>query len=189
MPAREALRTLPALLLADEAEAGATLALATESETITYRDLASAARRLAAGLIASGVAPGNRVTLWLPNGVDWLVAHWAGTLAGAIIVPLNTRNRPAEVRYILGQCGAAALILRDRFLQTDYAAGLGEILSGGLPDLRAVIVRQSAPGDLPSPAITWEEAERRGAGVPADQIAAASANVTPDDTHVLQYTS
>src|SRR5690348_6035934 len=153
MPAREALRTLPALLLADEAEAGATLALATESETITYRALAVAARRLAAGLIAAGVAPGDRVALWLPKGVDWLVAHWAGSLAGAILVPLNTRNRPAEVRYILAQCGAAALILRDRFLQTDYAAGLGEILSGGLPDLHAVIVRQTAPGDIPAPAI------------------------------------
>ncbi len=189
MPAREALRTLPALLLADEAEAGETLALATDMETITYRALAAAARRLAAGLIAAGVAPGDRVALWLPNGVDWLVAHWAGTLAGAILVPLNTRNRPAEVRYILGQCGAAALILRDRFLQTDYAAGLGEILSGGLPDLRAVIVRQTAPGDLPTPAIAWEEAERRGASVTPDQLAAASAGVMPDDVHVLQYTS
>src|SRR5512146_96339 len=85
--------TLPALLLADEREAEGALALATESATLTYAELGRAARALAAGLIASGIAPGDRVGIWLPNGPDWLAAHWAAALCGAIVVPLNTRYR------------------------------------------------------------------------------------------------
>src|SRR5579872_11420 len=181
--------TLPRVLLADAATAGDTLALVTDTERITYAELADAARALAAGFIALGVAPGDRVAIWLPNGVDWLVAHWAGALAGAILVPLNTRNRPAEVRYILAQSGTTVLVMRDHFLQTDYLAGLGDILADELPELRAVIVRQTQPGALVAPAISWDEALRRGAGIPAERVEAATAAVGPDDVHLLQYTS
>ncbi|HEY7782200.1 MAG TPA: AMP-binding protein [Ktedonobacterales bacterium] len=181
--------TLPRALAANAASAGDMPALVTDGERITWAELAAAARALAAGLIALGVAPGDRVAVWLPNGSDWLVAHWAATLAGAIVVPLNTRNRPAEVRYILEHAGAAALIMRDNFLRMDYLAGLPEILTGGLPDLRGVIVRQMESRDLPAPAIAWDDAEHRGNGIASDQLAAATAAVAPDDTHMLMYTS
>lgn len=186
---RELPTTLSAVLIADAATAGDTLALVTDTERITYVELAAAAREFAAGLIALGIAPGDRVAIWLPNGVDWLVAHWAATFAGAILVPLNTRNRPAEVRYILAQSGAAALVMRDHFLQADYLAGLSDILAGGLPELRAVIVRQTRSSALAAPAISWDEALRHGAEVPAERLDAAAAAVQPDDVHLLQYTS
>src|SRR5262249_14552976 len=158
---------------------------------ITYAELAVAARQFAAGLLASRVQPGDRVAVWLPNGVDWLVVHWATALVGAILVPLSTRNRPVEVEYILRQSGAAALVLQGRLLQVDYLAALRALLAGGLPELHAVIVRAgaSAPGELPSPAIGWQEAIQRGVQVPAGIVEAAAATVTPDDVHVLQYTS
>ena len=189
MSMREPPATLPAALLANAEAAGDTLALVADAERVTYRELVTASRALAAGLIALGVAPGDRVAIWLPNSVDWLVAHWAGALAGAILVPLNTRNRPEEVRYILAHSGAAALVLRDHFLRTDYLAGLSDILAGGLPELRAVIVRQTAPAALAAPAISWDEALRRGESVPRERIAAATAAIGPDDVHLLQYTS
>lgn len=189
MSMREPPVTLSGALLANAETAGDMLALATDTERITYTELSAAARALAAGLIALGVAPADRVAIWLPNSVDWLVAHWAATLAGAILVPLNTRNRPEEVRYILAHSGAAALVMRDHFLQTDYLAGLSDILAGGLPELRAVIVRQTAPGALTAPAISWDEALRRGEGVPSERITAATVAIGPDDVHLLQYTS
>ncbi|HEV2461197.1 MAG TPA: AMP-binding protein [Ktedonobacterales bacterium] len=189
-------RTIPALLLTNEAAAGDTLALVTDAGQITYAELAAAARRLAAGLLASDVRPGDRVAVWLPNGVEWLVVHWAAALMGAILVPLSTRNRPAEVEYILRQSGAAALILQDRFLHTDYLAALPAILAGGLTELRTVIVRQTDGHDvgvenaaLPPLAISWTATLDRGANVALDAVAAAAAAVTPDDVHVLQYTS
>ncbi len=184
-------RTIPALLLADEAQAPSATVLITDTEHVTYAELAAAAREFAGALLALGVQRGDRVAIWLPNGVDWLVVHWGTALAGAILVPLSTRNRPAEVEYILRQSGAAALVLQDRFLQTDYLAAVPTFLASGLPELRTVIVRETAPGagQLPSPTITWEEAIRRGAQVPADAIRAKTASVIPDDVHVLQYTS
>jgi HIP---CoA ligase len=189
MSVREPPATLPAALLTNAETAGDTLALVADTERITYSELAAASRALAAGMIALGVAPGDRVAIWLPNSVDWLVAHWAGAIAGAILVPLNTRNRPDEVRYILAHSGAAALVLRDHFLHTDYLAGLSDILAGGLPELRAVIVRQTTPAALAAPAISWDEALQLGKGVPRERIAAATATVGPDDVHLLQYTS
>ncbi|HEX5572039.1 MAG TPA: AMP-binding protein, partial [Ktedonobacterales bacterium] len=120
--------TLSAALLATVEEASETLALVSDTERLTYAQLAADARALAAGLIALGVAPGDRVAIWQPNSADWLVAHWAAALAGAILAPLNTRYKPAEARYILADSGAAALVMRDHFLQTDYVAALREIL-------------------------------------------------------------
>ena len=184
-------RTLPALLLADEAQAPDAPALIAPDERVTFAELAMAARQLAAGLLASGVRRGDRVALWLPNGVDWVVAHWAAALTGAILVPLSTRNRPVEVEYILRQSGAAALVLQDRFLQTDYAAALPSLLASGLPELHTIIVRESVSdsGRLPSPAVNWQEAIDRGARTPQSAIDAAATAVSPDDVHVLQYTS
>ena len=184
-------RTIPALLLADEAEAPDVPALVTEDARVTYAELAASARAFAAGLIATGVRRGDRVAVWLPNGADWLTVHWAAALAGAILVPLSTRNRPAEVEYILRQSGASALVLQDRFLQIDYLAALPAILAGGLPELHTVIVRRTGSDSrmLSAPAISWDEAIRRGAQVPAGAVEEATAAVQPDDVHVLQYTS
>lgn len=189
--AADGARTLPALLLADEAQAPDAPALITADDCVTFAELASAARQLAGGLLASGVRRGDRVAIWLPNGVDWVTAHWAAALVGAIVVPLSTRNRPAEVEYILRQCGAAALLLQDRFLHTDYVGALPSLLASGLPELQTIIVRQSAsdPGQLPSPAINWQEAIDRGAQTPQSAVDSASAAVSPEDVHVLQYTS
>src|SRR5262249_24078920 len=112
-------------------------------------------------------------------------------LVGAILVPLSTRNRPAEVEYILRQSGTAVLVLQDRFLQTDYLAALPAMVTGGLPELHTVIVRltTSTPDQLPPPAIDWQEAIMRGAQVPVGTVDATAAAVTPTDVHVLQYTS
>jgi HIP---CoA ligase len=181
--------TLPALLLADEREVAGALALATESATLTYAELGRAARALAAGLIAAGVAAGDRVAIWLPNGPDWLAAHWAATLCGAIVVPLNTRYRAAEARYILAQSGAAALVMQGAFGRTDYLAALKEMLTDGAwPELRVVVVRPMAESILPEPAITWETALRLGETT-AGEVEARARAVAPDDVHILMYTS
>jgi acyl-CoA synthetase (AMP-forming)/AMP-acid ligase II len=184
-------RTIPALLLADEAQAPDAPALISDAERVTYAELVTAARGFAGALLALGVQRGDRVAIWLPNGVDWLVVHWGAALAGAVLVPLSTRNRPAEVAHILRQSGAAALVLQDRFLQTEYLAAVPALLTGGLPELRTVIVRETASGggQLPPSVTGWQAAIQRGAEVPSDAIKARTADVTPDDVHVLQYTS
>src|SRR5215470_4577841 len=117
-------------------------AIATLTDDVTYRELFRRAARFAAALRAHGVRPGDRVAIWLPNGADWLVAHWGVALTGAIVVPLGGRLRALEAKYILAQSEACALVMVDRFLKSDYLSMLGEIRAS-LPALKTVIVRSA----------------------------------------------
>src|SRR4029079_19264814 len=66
--------------------------------------------RVAGGLRASGVRPGDRVAVRLPNGADWVVAFFGAQLAGAVAVPVNTRFSETEVAYVVADSGAREVI-------------------------------------------------------------------------------
>jgi acyl-CoA synthetase (AMP-forming)/AMP-acid ligase II len=76
-------------------------------ERVPYRQLWDRAARVAGGLRAAGVQPGDRVANRLPNGNDWVYAFWGTLLAGAVVVPVNTRFAEPEVRYVVEDSGAA----------------------------------------------------------------------------------
>ncbi|WP_346619297.1 AMP-binding protein [Blastococcus montanus] len=77
---------------------------------LTYAELWQRAMRVAGGLRDAGVTTGDRVAVQLPNGVDWVLAFWGAHLAGAVVVPMNTRLAPAEAEFILADCGAAHVV-------------------------------------------------------------------------------
>ncbi|WP_309229803.1 AMP-binding protein [Blastococcus sp. TML/M2B] len=79
--------------------------------SITFGELWDRALRVAGGLRDAGVRPGDRVAIRLGNGLDWALAFWGGHLAGAVVVPMNTRLAEPEVEYILGDCGASFVVL------------------------------------------------------------------------------
>src|SRR3954447_3395724 len=79
-------------------------------ERVTYRHLWDHATRVAGGLRAAGVQPGDRVANRLPNGNDWVYAFWGTLLAGARVVPVNTRFAEPEVRYVVEDSGAAYVV-------------------------------------------------------------------------------
>jgi long-chain acyl-CoA synthetase len=68
---------------------------------LTYREFWDEAARVAGGLKAQGIGAGDRVAIRLPNGVAWAVAFFGVQLAGAIVVPVNTRFSEAEVEYVI----------------------------------------------------------------------------------------
>src|SRR3954454_8432659 len=74
---------------------------------LTYRELWDRAARVAGGL---DVSPGDRVAIRLGNGVDWVLAFWGAQLAGAVVVPVNTRFAEEEVKYVLEDSGASVVI-------------------------------------------------------------------------------
>jgi acyl-CoA synthetase (AMP-forming)/AMP-acid ligase II len=78
--------------------------------TVAYAELADRAHRVAGGLRAAGIGPGDRVAVRLGNGLDWLLAFWGTHLAGGIVVPLNTRLSEAETDVILADCGAGYVV-------------------------------------------------------------------------------
>lgn len=77
---------------------------------LTYAELAERAESTAAGLWAVGARPGDRVGLALPNGAAWCVAFLGIQLIGAIVVPINTRLTPAEIRDLADDAELAHLI-------------------------------------------------------------------------------
>ena len=98
-------------LLADAARRfGPRPALVTASRRLTYAELDDAARRMASGLAAHGVGPGDRVTLYGPNSWQWVVAYHGVLKAGAVVNPVNTMLTPAEVAFVVGDCGSRMLI-------------------------------------------------------------------------------
>ena len=68
---------------------------------MTYRELDLLSNRLANTLIERGIAPGDRAAVYLPNGIELVVALCGALKAGAIVVPVSTRLAAAEVEIMM----------------------------------------------------------------------------------------
>jgi fatty-acyl-CoA synthase len=144
---------------------------------ITYRDFAAEATRLAHALRSSGIGPGDRVAYLCPNIAEMLVAHFAVPLAGAVLVAINTRLAPDEVRYICDHSGAQ-LIVADAELLPTLAP-----LAGELETVREVVTVGDGTADGPS----YGELLERGSDEPLewtveDELATISINYTSGTT-------
>jgi acyl-CoA synthetase (AMP-forming)/AMP-acid ligase II len=101
-------------LLADGiARAGDRLALVQGSRTLTYQALGDRVARLAAGLAGLGLRRGDRIVLLMPNRPELVESLWAAFHGGFVAVPVNWHLHPDEVGYIVGHCGAAAVVVSD----------------------------------------------------------------------------
>ena len=110
----------------------------------SYAELNRRAEDFAAGLLALGLNPGERVGIWSPNNAEWIVSLLACAKAGLILVCMNPAYRLAEIEYALNKVGCAALITAVAFRSSDYVAMLNTLL----PELAA-----SAPGQLNAAAV------------------------------------
>ncbi len=118
----------------------------------------------ARALLASGIEAGDRVAVWAPNSLEWIVAALGVTTAGGVLVPVNTRFRGTEAAYVLTRSGARVLFTVRGFLDTDYPALLA---SAGveLPALEHTVLLCPA-----TPATT----SRRSAGTSSSSLDAPS---------------
>src|SRR5215475_15477027 len=79
----------------------------------SFADCKVEADRVAKGLLALGIQPGEKVSLWMPNCPEWLLTLFAAMKIGAILVPINTRFRTAELEYVVRQSDSTTLITDD----------------------------------------------------------------------------
>jgi acyl-CoA synthetase (AMP-forming)/AMP-acid ligase II len=112
---------------------------------ITYAELHRQVERAAQGLHLRGIGPGHRVAIWAPNRWEWVVAALATHRLGAAIVPINTRYRGDEARYVIAASGARLLFTVGELLGTDLIAMLD------LPDLPTVRLDQHLEAQLFAP--------------------------------------
>ncbi|MCE0762000.1 AMP-binding protein [Pseudonocardia kujensis] len=76
----------------------------------TYAELSYRANRLAQGLLARGLDPGDRVAVWLGNRIEYIETYLACARAGLVVVPVNIRFTAEEARFVLEDSGARALV-------------------------------------------------------------------------------
>ncbi len=146
---------------------------------LTYAQLDAAVDEVARGLLARGIATGDRVGIWAPNCLEWFLVQYATARVGAILVNINPAYRTHELAFVLGQAEIGTLISATQFKTSDYRAMIDEV-RGGLPSLREVVYIADA---------TWDELIAGGASVASEQVAQRSASLSFDDPINIQYTS
>jgi fatty-acyl-CoA synthase len=107
----------------------------------TYKEFDERVSRLAAGLLALGLRPGDRIGIWSQNCAEWVLVQFATARAGLVMVNINPAYRRSELEYVLDKVQCAALILSPAFKSSDYL----EILADVVPE-----IGQSKPGKLQS---------------------------------------
>src|SRR5262249_29578656 len=94
---------------------------------LTYRQLQERVDAFAAGLLALGFEPGDRIGIWSPNNSEWAITPFATAKAGLILVNINPAYRLAELEYALNKVGCKALITATALKTSDYIAMLNEL--------------------------------------------------------------
>jgi HIP---CoA ligase len=155
---------------------------------ISYAELGARVERATAACLANGVAPGDRVAIWAPNTLDWIVAALGAVSAGAVLVPLNTRFKGGEAADVLRRSGARLLFVTGTFLGTSYVASLRRAVAEGpgLPELRQVVVlSEDAPADFR----TWKDFLASGDGVSGAEVRARAGAVRGSWPSDIVFTS
>jgi fatty-acyl-CoA synthase len=145
----------------------------------TYAELAADVESVAKGLLALGIAKGDRVGIWAPNVPEWVLVQFATARIGAILVNINPAYRSHELSYVLTQAGIRTLISAERFKTSDYRAMVDEV-RGQCPDLAEVFYIGTDD---------WNTLVGGGATVGEEALPQREATLTFDDPINIQYTS
>jgi fatty-acyl-CoA synthase len=105
----------------------------------TFAEFDREVERVARGMIACGLKPGERIGIWAPNCAEWLLTMFGAARAGLVLVNINPAYRSTELEFALRLVGCRALVFAPRFKSSDYAAMLRQLI----PELST-----AAPGRL-----------------------------------------
>ncbi len=112
----------------------------------TWSALARAVERVAYGLRAAGVEPGDIVSCQLPNWNEWVIVALATVRLGAVLNPIPPTYRGREVGFILSRLESRAFVIPARFRGFDYVAMVAGLRSE-TPALAEVFVCRGEPGE------------------------------------------
>jgi fatty-acyl-CoA synthase len=167
-----------------------------------WRQFADEVDVLAAGFLALGIKAGDRVGIWSPNRMEWLLTQFATARIGVVLVNINPAYRLAELEYALNKVGCKAIVAAESFKTTKYlemlqtlapelaSATPGDLHAARLPELRAVI----RMGDTDTPGMlnfseVVELGRKRIEEAGRAELDAIDAALSPDDPINIQFTS
>ena len=164
----------------------------------SYAELDRRVDDLAAGLLALGLQPGDRIGVWSPNNSEWVLTQFATAKAGLILVNINPAYRSHEAEYALAKVGCNALILSPGFKSNDYFASLralapeidsaapGALSAARLPQLKTVI-RLGA--EKTAGMLNFSDVAAPASGAQLSELAALGKRLQFDDPINIQFTS
>ncbi len=164
----------------------------------TFAEYKAQIDELAAGLLAVGIEPGDRVGIWAPNRVEWCLTQFATAKIGAIMVCINPAYRLYELEYALNKVGCRAIISAERFKTSAYLDMLNELApelassepgrlrAQKLPRLETVIRMDEteSPGMF-----NFDAVMKMGGTGERGRMAEIAATLQPDDAINIQFTS
>ncbi|MEH3140207.1 MAG: AMP-binding protein [Mycobacterium kyogaense] len=145
----------------------------------SYAELNAEVDVIARGLMAKGIAKGDRVGIWAPNCAQWIIAQYACAKAGAILVNINPAYRTHELAYVLTQSGTRLLIAATSFKTSDYVSMVREV-RGSVPHLTDVVFIGTSD---------WDGLRAGASAVGTDELAERGAGLDNRDPINIQYTS
>lgn len=150
---------------------------------VSYSELGEIVKAIAKGLIANGIAKGDKVAILAGTRCDWTYADFGALCAGAAVAPIYQTNSPEECEYVLNHSEAKCLVLEN-------AEQLKKIeqIRGNLEHLKQIVIIDPDADDL-GEAITLEELKSQGQSVDDDAYEERVGSITPDDLCTIVYTS
>jgi long-chain acyl-CoA synthetase len=144
-------------------------------DDVSAGDFAARVERVARGLVATGVEPGDRVALMAGTRLEWLLMDFAILSAGAVTVPIYDTSSAEQIQWIVSDSGAVLLVVESESMHAAAAA-----VQDSMPQCREILViDRDAAGEL----------ERRGADVEASVVTDRIAALRADDLATVIYTS
>ena len=144
----------------------------------TYRALWDETTALAKGLLARGIAAGDRVGIWSPNRYEWVLTQYATARIGAILVNVNPAFKARELEYVLNQSELKLLLLAGGFRTTNYRTILDEVRGRCRALEHAIVIDDE-----------WAALIDEGQGIDEGALATCEASLSPRDPVNIQYTS
>jgi acyl-CoA synthetase (AMP-forming)/AMP-acid ligase II len=176
--------TIPSVVRAAAEQFPTREAVVDGSSRPTFADIAGSVTIIERALVASGVEPGDRVGLWAPNGLDWILTSFAVYGVGGILVPINTRYKRTEAADLLRAAEVTMLFTVTDFLGTNYVEMLDEL--EGLDGVRETVVMS---GPVSEGSISWSSFVDRAEQVTPEEASAREAAIGPDDPSDIIFTS
>lgn len=160
-----------------------------QDKELLYGELYERSHRVASSLLNMGLMKGDHVAVWMPNNDVFHIIFFGITMAGGVMVPLNTRYKAHEVRHIVNDSDSKYLFTVGSFLKYDYLDVLAEV-EDDLEGLEHVIVHHGDPDKIHTPAMTLKEMLAREDGwFQNTDLKKRKLDIAQDDTALILYTS
>ncbi|MBV9800868.1 MAG: long-chain fatty acid--CoA ligase [Solirubrobacterales bacterium] len=162
-----------------EARVAARYKVGDEWRELSYGEVGRQIDEIALGLIELGIAPGDRICLLADTRLEWMLASYAISAAGAVVVPVYPTNSPLECRWVAGDSGARAIVCENGLQRAKI-----EQVRDELPELAHVIGIEPGGGET-----TLEELRSRGREGDRAELSARQDRVDPGEAYTIIYTS